>query len=76
MMYAETVFAGAEHPGTKPEVLESSAGFYVGFCDEAGLPYTRETDYFKCEDTAEAALEQINEALDKESNPRWLPYVR
>ena len=44
-MKGETVLTGGEHPGTELQVLESPAGFYLGFLDEDGLPYSRETHY-------------------------------
>lgn len=76
MFFQETVFSGAEHPGTKPEVLESHQGFYVGFRDKHGLPHSRETAYFHMKDTAVNALTQITCALDQGASPRCLPYVR
>ena len=50
-MKGETVLSGAQHPGTELEVLSSNAGFYLGYRDEDGLPYSRETMYMS-EDTA------------------------
>lgn len=46
MIINETVLTGATHPGTKLEVLESVAGFYLGYRDKDGAPYSRETCYF------------------------------
>lgn len=56
MRFAETVIQGAKHPGTQLEVLESAAGFYLGFRDEDGLPYSRETIYFGDRASAELVL--------------------
>ena len=41
----ETVLTGAAHPGTELQVLESAGGYYLGFLDRDGTPYSRETDY-------------------------------
>jgi hypothetical protein len=57
MLEGETVLSGAEHPGTALEVMESGAGrFYLGFPDEHGAPYTRESVYFATKEHAESAL--------------------
>lgn len=56
MSFAETVMQGAPHPGTELEVLESPAGFYLGFRDEDGMPYSRETVYFGDRNSAEQVL--------------------
>lgn len=55
MMNGETVLSGAQHPGTKLEVLHSPAGYYIGFRDTDGLPYTRESVYMP-EDVAHRLL--------------------
>lgn len=55
-MKGETVLTGGEHPGTMPEVMHSGAGWYVGFRDEHGLPYSRETCYFRYRENAEMVL--------------------
>ena len=47
MMKGETVLSGAPHPGTELEVLNSNAGYYLGYCDEAGFPYSRESQYLE-----------------------------
>jgi hypothetical protein len=52
----DTVIAGATHPGTTLEVLESAAGFYLGYRDEDGLPYSRESCYFGDRASAEQVL--------------------
>ena len=52
----ETVLKGAEHPGTELEVLESPAGFYLGFRDKDGAPYSRESGYFGDRASAELIL--------------------
>lgn len=48
----ETVLTGAAHPGTELQLLqdlrvhlESAGGYYLGFLDRDGTPYSRETDY-------------------------------
>ena len=45
MILGETVLSGAEHPKSPIRVLESGAGWYLGFTEENGIPYTRETVY-------------------------------
>jgi hypothetical protein len=52
----ETVFSGAPHPGTNMRVLRSAAGFYIGYLDKDGLPYSRESRYFPTACAAGAAL--------------------
>jgi len=56
MLEGETVLSGAEHPGTALEVMKSNAGWYIGFPDKDGAPYTRESVYFAAEGHAESAL--------------------
>ena len=56
MLVRETVLSGAEHPGTKLQVLESTAGFYLGYKDKTGMPYTRESRYFRTRKGAESLL--------------------
>lgn len=57
MSFAETVSAGAPHPGTEPEVMSTPAGYYIGYRDEDGFPYSRETDYFATRSEADSNLE-------------------
>ncbi len=57
-MKGETVLSGASHPGTKLEVLSSNAGYYLGYRDEDGIPYSRETMYMS-EATATHMIELI-----------------
>lgn len=76
MVFAETVFSGAEHPGTKLEVLDSAAGFYVGYRDKDGSPYTRETKYFDVQGEADQALAVLNELLAFGFNVRDCEFVR
>lgn len=52
MMAGETVYSGAPHPGTDLAASASPAGYYVGFHDKDGAPYSRETPYFKDFETA------------------------
>jgi len=60
MMTKETVLSGANHPGTELEILETPAGaFYLGFRDEDGLPYSRESVYFGDRASAFQVLEYM-----------------
>ncbi len=52
----ETVLTGGEHPGTELEVLQSPAGYYLGFRDKDGAPYSRETHYMKYKAQAASVL--------------------
>lgn len=52
-MKGETVLLGGPHPGTELQVMSSAAGYYVGYPDTDGAPYSRETVYF---DTHEEAV--------------------
>jgi len=54
----ETVLTGAPHPGTELKILESPAGYYLGFLDRDGAPYSRETDYMGYSD-AEVMYEMV-----------------
>lgn len=77
MMFAETVSAGAPHPGTEPEVMSTAAGYYIGFRDEDGLPYSRETGYFATQSEADSNLEIFKAVIA--ANPekaQALPFVR
>lgn len=62
----ETVASGAKHPGTKLSVLQSAAGFYIGYLSEDGFPYSRESGYFA---TAEEAKESLSNGSFIRSNP-------
>lgn len=55
-MKGETVLLGATHPGTKLKVLRSAAGWYLGFTDDDGQPYTRESVYLPMESEAHKLL--------------------
>lgn len=46
MIPGETVRTGAEWPGTPLRILQSNAGWYLGYLDRFGEPYTRETHYY------------------------------
>jgi hypothetical protein len=59
MIPKETVLTGAKHPGTDLEVLESGGGFYVGFRDVDGAPYSRESVYFAVRASAFQTLEMM-----------------
>ena len=39
----ETVGTGADHPGTPLQVCWSAAGYYIGYLDHDGSPYSRES---------------------------------
>ena len=56
MIRKETVLSGAEHPGTKLQVMSSGGNFYLGFSDEDGMPYSRESHYFADREDAEQTL--------------------
>ncbi len=58
MIAAETVLSGAEHPGTELKVLCSPAGFYIGYLNKDGSPYSRETTYL-----SEGAAENLIQLL-------------
>lgn len=60
VMPGETVDTGAPLPyeGAQPEVLSSGGGrYFIGYNDEDGLPYTRESEYYRTYEEAEEALE-------------------
>jgi hypothetical protein len=78
MMFPETVCAGAPHPGTEPEVMSTPAGYYIGFRDEDGLPYSRETGYFATASEADDKLKTFKEvfATDPTMAQELLPFVR
>ena len=60
MIVNETVLSGAEHPGTKLEVIHSSSGgWYVGFFSKDGTPYSRESRYFRTRQGAESLLSAL-----------------
>jgi hypothetical protein len=59
---AETVLTGAPHPGTELRVLQSAAGYYLGFRDKDGMPYSRESTYFPDEHTAAQVLAVLRPA--------------
>ncbi len=54
----ETVHRGGKlpYPGAKLEVCVSAAGYYIGYTDADGLPWTRESGYFKVVGMASRAL--------------------
>lgn len=62
-MKGETVLSGAPHPGTDLEVLESGAGFYLGYRDTDGAPYSRESRYMP-EKLAHTMLQLLRTASD------------
>lgn len=56
MVDRETVLSGADHPQTRLRVLQSPAGFFLGFTDENGSAYSRESVYFSTATEATAVL--------------------
>jgi hypothetical protein len=61
-MKGETVLTGAPHPGTELQVMSSGAGFYLGYRDKDGMPYSRESDYFQSEIVAQKMLDSLRGA--------------
>lgn len=59
MMKGETVLSGGQHPGTPLRVLQSPNGWYLGFLDKDGLPYSRESIYYQSSDVALYVLNQL-----------------
>lgn len=59
MMKGETVLSGAPHPHTELEIMDSPAGWYLGFRDKDGAPYTRETQYMYTQHQAQIVLDII-----------------
>lgn len=54
----ETVGLGAPHPGTPLQVCDSAAGYYIGYLDPDGTPYSRESvDYWASKHEAQKALD-------------------
>lgn len=56
---SETVLKGAKHPGTALIVMESVAGFYLGYQLTTGEPYTRESKYFRTRNEARDVLAML-----------------
>lgn len=54
----ETVSTGAPlpYPDAKPSVNMSGAGYFIGYTDEEGLPYSRESGYYASYQEAAEAL--------------------
>ena len=65
MLKKETVLTGADHPGTKLEVIHTNHGYYLGFRDEDGSAYSRET-YYMPKTLAVAVLAQVREFKGKD----------
>jgi len=61
-MPGETVSTGAAlpFPDAKPTVAMSAAGYFIGYIDSDGSPYSRESDYFR-------SYEEAAEALDNDT---------
>ena len=41
-----TTGAALPHPGALPQVMDSAAGYYIGYRDTDGGPYSRESGYY------------------------------
>ena len=54
------------------QVLKSAAGYYIGRTEE-GMPYSRESNYFRGKDNAEWILSYMlkRDELEQELNPYW-----
>tara|TARA_R110002050_G_scaffold154073_1_gene281856 strand:+ start:45 stop:242 length:198 start_codon:yes stop_codon:yes gene_type:complete len=54
------------------QVLKSAAGYYIGRTEE-GMPYSRESNYFKGRDNAEWMLSYMlkRDELEQELDPYW-----
>ena len=54
------------------QVLKSAAGYYIGRTEE-GMPYSRESNYFKDRDNAEWMLSYMlkRDELEQELDPYW-----
>lgn len=77
MFPGETVLSGAKHPGTAPEVMSTAAGYYIGYRDEDGLPYSRESGYFASLSEADRNLEIFKAAIAADPEKACtLPFVR
>jgi hypothetical protein len=55
----ETVLSGAPHPGTTLTIMKSGAGWYLGFLDTDGFPYSRESAYFNNKELADLVLQHL-----------------
>jgi len=54
----ETVHLGAPHPNTPLRVCHSAAGYYIGYLDTDGSPYSRESvGYYGTSEAAQSALD-------------------
>jgi len=54
------------------QVLKSAAGYYIGRTEE-GMPYSRESNYFRGKDDAEWMLSYMlkRDELEQELDPYW-----
>lgn len=54
------------------QVLKSAAGYYIGRTEE-GMPYSRESNYFRGKDNAEWMLSYMlkRDELEQELDPYW-----
>jgi hypothetical protein len=54
----ETVRLGAPHPyeDAMPKIMQSAAGFYVGYSCEDGSPYSRESGYYPSREAVVEAM--------------------
>ncbi len=58
----ETVLTGAKHPGTELKVLQSRHGWYLGYLDTNGQPYSRESKYFNTKRGAHSLMGALRHA--------------
>lgn len=77
MFPGETVLSGASRPNTSPQIMTNGQGMlYVGFADEDGAPYSRETLYLKDRKEAELALHHVVIALIDPKLAGQSPFIR
>jgi hypothetical protein len=79
MLPGETVMSGADlpYPRARPKVLQSAAGFFIGFVEADGSPYSRETEYmdsYRAEEMLDGWMKLIGPATDDDST--WVTAAR
>ena len=68
VMKGETVRGGAENPGTPIAILHSGGGFYFGYLETDGSPYSRESGYYRT--YGEAVMAQFGDEISwREDRP-------
>jgi hypothetical protein len=78
MLPGETVMSGADlpYPRARPKVLSSAAGFFIGFEEAHGSPYSRETEYmdsYRAETMLAGWMKMIGPAVDDDA---WVTAAR